>query len=122
MAHFAQLDQNNVVLQVIVLKDSDTVDSTGNESEKIGVDFCSSLFGGRWVQTSYNATFRKNYAGIGFIFDENLNAFIPPKPFESWVLNEEECQWHSPVMPPEDGMPYLWNEQSLSWIQSTKNT
>jgi hypothetical protein len=99
MAHFAELDQNNVVLRVIVVDNKDTADANGVEKESIGVAFCERLFGGVWKQTSYNAyvnKFRKNYAGIGFTYDEQRDAFIPPKPAgDGWVLNEETCQWEN---------------------------
>jgi hypothetical protein len=93
MAHFAELDENNVVLRVIVVADEDCVDENGNESEEAGSQFCADLLGGRWVQTSYNANFRKNYAGTGFIFDEARNAFIEPDPGPNYEFNEETCRW-----------------------------
>ena len=91
MAHFAQLDENNVVIQVIVVSDSDTSDVNGIEYEEIGIAFCKKLFGfnTNWKQTSYNDKIRVRYAGIGYSYDENLDAFIPPKPYESWTLNQE---------------------------------
>lgn len=93
MAHFAELDENNIVKQVIVVHNNELLDN-GIESEDKGIAFCQSLFGGNWKQTSYNGNFRKNYAGIGFTWDEEIDAFIPPKPEEgSWILNEETCQW-----------------------------
>ena len=117
MAHFAQLDQNNIVLQVIVVNNEDTKDSTGTENELIGINFCKSLFGPStiWKQTSYNATIRKNYAGIGFTYDETRDAFIAPKPYASWVLNETTCQWEAPTPVPSDGKLYTWNEDSQQW-------
>ena len=111
MAHFAELDDNNVVLRVIVTANHD---SNGDE----GYQWLVNNLGGRWVQTSYNANFRKNFAGIGFTYDEELDAFIPPKPYESWVLNDETCQWESPTPYPEDGQVYYWNEDSLTWIEA----
>jgi hypothetical protein len=116
MAHFAQLDDNNVVLQVIVIHNNELLDN-GVESEDKGIAFCHSLFPGTtWVQTSYNANIRKNYAGIGFTYDAQRDAFIPPKPFPSWVLNEATCQWESPVQYPQDGKRYIWDESTLSWV------
>lgn len=115
MAHFARIDGNNIVTQVIVVANSDTSDATGEEKEHIGAAFCEKLFGGTWKQTSYNATFRKNYAGIGFTFDADRDAFIPPKPYASWVLNETTCQWEAPVAMPTDGQMYSWNEGTGSW-------
>jgi hypothetical protein len=115
MAHFAELDSNNNVLRVIVVDNNDILDGNGNESEEVGINFCTQLLGGIWKQTSYNGTFRKNYAGIGFTYDESRNAFIPPKPFESWILNEETCQWASPIPYPDGDTPYVWNEESGEW-------
>lgn len=99
MAHFAQLNENNVVTQVIVVSNEDTSDVNGNEVEEIGVAFCKKLLGANthWKQTSYNNNFRVRYARIGYIFLEELNAFVPPKPFESWVLNNNTVDWESPI-------------------------
>ena len=121
MAHFAKLDANNVVTQVIVVGNKDTSDAAGVEKEHIGAAFCERLFGGNWKQTSYNGNKRKNYAGIGYTFDATRDAFIPPKPFNSWVLVEETCQWKAPVDMPADagtGEPpkmYSWDEATISW-------
>ena len=114
MAHFAQLE-NNIVTKVIVVSNQDILDEQGQESEQKGIDFCSNLLGGTWIQTSYNATIRKNYAGIGYTYDADLDAFIPPKPFVSWVLNETTAQWKAPVNMPIDDKRYLWNEETLTW-------
>ena len=114
MAHFAQLE-NNVVKQVIVVSNQDILDENGQESEQKGIDFCSNLLGGTWKQTSYNAKIRKNYAGIGYTYDEGRDAFIPPKPFNSWLLDEDTCQWKAPVDYPTDGKRYTWNEETLTW-------
>ncbi len=93
MAHFAQLDESNIVTQVIVVHNNELLDN-GVESEAKGVAFCQSLLGGNWVQTSYNGNIRKNYAGVGFTYDQTRDAFIPPKPEEgNWVLNEDTCIW-----------------------------
>ena len=117
MAHFAQIDDQNIVLQVIVINNNDCLDDMGIESESKGIEFCNSLIPGNWVQTSYNATIRKNYAGIGFIYDQQRDAFIAPKPFSSWLLNEETCQWEAPVPYPNDQKPYVWDEESQQWIE-----
>ena len=119
MAHFAQLDDNNVVTQVIVIHNNELM-LDGAESEDKGIVFCKSLFGQdtRWKQTSYNATMRKNYAGIGFTFDAQRNAFIPPKPFESWTLDEETCRWNPPVAMPTDGNLYNWDDSTISWVKT----
>ena len=122
MAHFAELDSNNVVLRVVVVGNKDTADASGVEKEHIGAAFCERLFGGNWKQTSYNGNKRKNYAGIGYTYDSVRDAFIPPKPFASWVLVEETCQWKAPVDMPADagtGEPpkrYTWDEDTVSWV------
>lgn len=118
MAHFAELDENNIVLRVIVVANSDTANDEGAEVESIGVTFCKNLLGGRWVQTSYNNTFRKNLAGINYTYDSNRDAFIPPKPYASWLLNEESCQWTSPMAYPIDGKIYQWDEPTTSWVEA----
>jgi hypothetical protein len=115
MAHFAQLNDNNVVLQVIVVNNSECLDSNGQESEAVGVAFCQSLLGGNWKQTSYNGNMRKNYAGIGYSYDEQRNAFIAPQPYPSWILVEETCRWSAPVAMPTDDKRYIWNESTISW-------
>lgn len=115
MAHFAELDENNVVLRVVVIADKDTADANGVEKEHIGAAFCEKLFGGKWIQTSYNERVRKNYAGIGFTYREDIDAFVPPAPFESWTLDTETAQWEAPTPMPEDGAPYNWNEETASW-------
>ena len=100
MAHFAQLDENNVVTQVIVVGNRDCADANGVEKESIGIAFCERLFGGNWKQTSYNGNIRKNYAGIGYTYDAARDAFIPPQPGPEWTLDEDTCQWVNPN-PPE---------------------
>lgn len=117
MAHFAQLDENSVVLQVIVVHNNELMDS-GVESEAKGVAFCQSLLPGtNWKQTSYNGNIRKNYAGIGFTYDAGRDAFISPQPFPSWVLDEATCRWGAPIPYPQDGKLYRWDEPTLSWIE-----
>ena len=116
MAHFAEIDQFGKVKRVIVVANSDTADAAGIEKEYIGAAFCEKLFGGTWKQTSYNGNFRKNYAGIGYDWDESRNAFIPPKPFASWVLDENTCQWKPPVPMPTDGI-YNWDENTTGWLK-----
>jgi hypothetical protein len=124
MAHFTQLDANNVVTQVIVVANSDTADANSVEKEYIGAAFCEKLFGGTWKQTSYNGSIRKNYAGVGYSYDSERDAFIPPKPYNSWVLNEDTCLWEAPVAMPADagtGEPpkrYTWDEATTSWVES----
>ena len=115
MAHFCRLGPGNVVEQVIVVGNKDTADANSVEKEYIGAAFCERLFGGTWKQTSYNGNIRKNYAGIGYTYDEQRDAFIPPKPYPSWVLIEETCQWKAPVDMPDDGKMYSWDEATTSW-------
>ena len=115
MAHFAEIDENNVVLRVVVVDNKDTSDASGVEKEYIGAAFCERLLGGTWKQTSYNGNFRKNYAGIGYTYNADLDAFVPPKPFASWVLNEKTAQWNAPVPMPDDGNRYQWDEDTVSW-------
>lgn len=119
MAHFAQLDENNVVTQVIVVSNKDTADASGVEKEYIGAAFCERLFGGTWKQTSYNGNMRKRYAGIGFTYNEALDAFVTPKPHASWVLNNTTADWEAPVAKPVDDKNYTWNESTLSWDEMT---
>jgi hypothetical protein len=116
MAHFAQLE-NNVVTQVIVVSNKDTANEQGVEDENIGIAFCSNLLGGTWKQTSYNGNIRKNYAGVGYTYDEGRNAFIAPKPYNSWLLDETTCQWKAPVNYPTDDKRYTWNEATTSWVE-----
>jgi hypothetical protein len=118
MAHFAQIDENNIVQNVIVVGDNNCLNSNGEESESIGITFCKSLLGNdtQWIQTSYNANFRKNYAGLGYTYDSVRDAFIPPNPYDSWVLVEETCQWTAPVPNPNDGKRYYWDENIKNWV------
>jgi hypothetical protein len=117
MAHFAQLDENNIVTQVIVVSNNELLDENGVEQESKGIAFCQSLLGGNWKQTSYNGNMRKNYAGIGFKYDADRDAFISPSPFNSWVLNEDTCRWESPTPMPQDGKMYRWDEDTVSWVE-----
>lgn len=118
MAHFAEIDENKIVLRVLVVD---------NAHEENGQTFLADTLGlgGTWIKTSYNThggvhstgglPLRKNYAGIGYSYDETLDAFIPPKPFPSWVLNETSCLWEAPTPMPVDDKKYLWNEDTTSW-------
>jgi hypothetical protein len=119
MAHFAQINEQNIVTQVIVVANEELLEN-GVESEAKGIAFCKSLLAGNWKQTSYNGNFRKNYAGIGDTYDSNRDAFIAPKPFPSWVLVEETCLWQSPISYPTDGKKYHWDEPTLTWIERTQ--
>jgi hypothetical protein len=118
MAHFAQLDKNGFVTEVIVVNNDVVKNLPFPESEPIGVEFCRSLYGADtvWKQTSYNANFRKNYASIGYTYDEILDAFVSPSPYPSWVL-DENAQWQAPVPYPTDGKQYKWDETTQSWIE-----
>ena len=109
MAHFAELDENNIVTRVLV---------TNNEFPNEGYDWLLENLGGTWVKTSYDATIRKNYAGIGFSYNTELDAFIPPKPFGSWLLVEGTAQWQAPIAYPTDGLIYQWDETVLDWVAS----
>ena len=120
MAHFAELDSNNNVLRVVVISNYDMVDENGNEVEQLGINHCKLLFGGdKWIQTSYNGKFRQRYAMVGGYYDEQENVFIDLKPFNSWVLNEQNV-WEAPVPYPTDtDFPdaYVWDEATLSWVR-----
>jgi hypothetical protein len=114
MAHFAELDSNNVVLRVVVVDNKDTADANGVEKEHIGAAFCERLFGGTWKQTSYNGTIRKHYAGVGYTYNAVRDAFIPPQPYPSWAL-DDDANWQPPVAMPTDGERYSWNESTQTW-------
>ena len=131
MAHFAKIE-NNIVIAVHSVVNEVLKDSNGIEQELIGIDFLKTLYNepnANWKQTSYNTQggvhslggtpFRKNYAGIGMTYDETRNAFISPKPFNSWILNETTCNWEAPVAYPTDGQRYSWNEENQNWTLQT---
>ena len=126
MAHFAKIGLNSKVISVHSVHNNELKDSNGVEQENIGIDFLTNLHGWAiWKQTSYNTRggvhklggtpFRKNHASIGMTYDEDRDAFIPPKPFTSWILNEETCQWDAPVALPDTENSYNWNETTTSW-------
>jgi hypothetical protein len=117
MAHFAQLDQNNIVTQVIVVHNNELLDN-GTESESKGIDFCKSLYGEDtfWKQTSYNGTFRRNFAAIGSVYNQLRDAFISPKPYSTWVLNNNTYQWEAPIPCPVDDRLYAWDEYTNNWV------
>lgn len=125
MAHFAELGENNIVLRTVVISNDDILDSNGIEQESMGVSLCQHLFGAqtRWVQTSYNGNIRYRYAGIGFTYNAEADAFIEPQPFTSWVLDDNYA-WQAPIPMPADSNPedptitpvaYRWNEETVSW-------
>ena len=116
MAHFAKIGLNNKVIEIQVVANEVLHDSNGVEQEVNGVDFLTKLTGWSiWKQTSYNGNIRKNFASIGGIYDEDRDAFIPKKPFNSWTLNETTCIWDPPVAYPTDGQSYKWNETNETW-------
>ena len=139
MAHFAKIGDDNIVKQVIVIGNDDIVDENGEEQEELGIAFINNLYktDENWIQTSYNTrggvhysvnesgvyeqddgvALRKNYAGLGYTYDEERDAFIPPKPFDSWSLDEDTCIWEAPTPSPEDGESYFWDEDTLNWIK-----
>ena len=121
MAHFAKLDQNNLVLEINVVANDAINNLDFPASEPVGVLFLTKWSGGYplWKQTSYNATFRKNFAGIGYTYDQNIDAFIPPKPYPSWLLNTNTAQWEPPIPYPNDGKKYYWDEETKSWVEIT---
>lgn len=114
MAHFAQINESNIVTQVIVVSNDDCGGGDYPESDAPGAAFCHNLLGGTWKQTSYNGNFRKRYAGIGYTFREDLDAFVAPQPYPSWTLNEETAQWEAPVERPAEGA-WNWNETTQQW-------
>ena len=119
MAHYAELDDSNVVLRVIVVSNESCKDKDGNEKEAIGEFFCKTLFGPEtnWKQTSYHGAFRKNFAGVGYSYDPILDIFIPPSPYSSWVFDSSTLEWVPPVVMPTDGAQYIWSENSKNWVK-----
>ena len=115
MAHFAQLDDNNIVTQVIAVANAELIDN-GVESEAKGIAFCESLLGGRWVQTSYSGSIRRRFAGIGFAYDAAADVFITPQPFASWTLDANH-DWQPPAPMPTDDKLYRWDETTLAWVE-----
>jgi len=130
MASFAKIGLNNKVIEVLSVHNNELLDSNGVEQEVNGIDFLTKLTGWSiWKQTSYNTVggihklggtpFRKNHAGIGFTYNENKDAFIPPQPFNSWILDEDTCLWRPPVARPTDDKLYEWNEETKQWDEIT---
>ena len=126
MAYFAKLGTGNIIETVISINNSVITDNNGVEQEQLGVDFINKLYNTRdvWKQTSYNRNFRKNYAGVGYHYDQARDSFIPPKPYNSWILNEDTCLWNAPVAEPttqlEDNQYYSWNESIINWEIKTR--
>ncbi len=144
MAHFAKINENNIVTKVITISNDVLIDNNGEEQEQLGIDFLNNLYKTDnviWKKTSYNThngkhyysnesgervesddqskAFRKNHAGIGYTYDATRDAFIRPKPYDSWVLNETTCDWDAPISEPSDGKNYKWDESSNSWVEET---
>ena len=119
MAHFAKLNEANTVTRVEVVNNSVITDGDGVEQEQLGIDFLTQLYGGLgwYKQTSYNNTFRKNYAGVGFTYDVTRDAFIAPQPYTDWTINESTCQWEAPIAYPDDDKKYEWNEATTNWVE-----
>ena len=126
MASFAKIGSNNEVIEVLSVHNNELLDTNGVEQEINGIDFLTNLTGySVWKQTSYNTfanthklngtPFRKNHAGIGYTYDEDRDAFIAPKPFDSWSLDEDTCIWEAPVAMPDDDKMYTWNETNQTW-------
>jgi hypothetical protein len=120
MAHFAKLDSNNTIIDVLVVANTDILDENGNESESKGILFLKNLFGQEtnWIQTSYSGNFRKRYAAIGGTYDSVNDVFINPKPFASWVFDDTKYEWLPPSTAPDDGKMYIWNEETVNWIEN----
>jgi len=118
MAHFAKIGLNNKVIEILSVHNDVLKDSKEVEQEVNGIDFLTKLTGWSiWVQTSFNSNFRKNFAGVGMTYDEDRDAFILKKPYNSWVLNETTCNWDAPSAYPDDGKTYSWNEETLAWVE-----
>ena len=116
MAHFTKLNNDNIVTEILVVGDGDILKADGTQSELKGKQFLNSLFGtATWKQTFEDGSSRKNYAGIGYTYDFGRDAFIPPKPFPSWLLDEPSCLWKAPVEYPDDGDKYSWDEENQEW-------
>jgi hypothetical protein len=117
MAHYAEINLDNATVRVIAIANQSILDENGQEQDALGVELIDSLgLGGRWIRCSYNGSFRAHYPGRGFTYDEALDAFIPPNPFPSWVLDEATCTWVAPV-PKPDG-EYVWDEQAGDWVEA----
>ena len=120
MASFAKIGLNNKVIEILSLHNDELKDSNGVEQENLGIEFLTNLHGWSiWKQTSFNGNIRKNFAGIGFTYDEDRDAFIAPKPYASWILNEETCQWDAPVAMPELTQEQIDNKNSYNWNETT---
>lgn len=120
MAYFAKLDENNIVISRHTIHNNELLDENGIEQEIKGIEFLNALYGlANWKQTSYNGNFRKNYAEIGDTYRSDIDAFVAPQPYPSWVLNEDTCQWKAPVDMPIDNQKYVWSENNQLWEVSS---
>jgi len=120
MAHFATLDESNIVTNVEVINNDIIINGDGVEQEELGIDFLTNLYGtGNYKQTSYNNNIRKNYAGIGHTYDATRDAFISPQPYPSWTVDEDTCRWEAPVDYPDDGKLYEWDESTTNWVEDS---
>ena len=117
MAHFAELNDQNEVLRVIVVDNADCLNAEGQECEQTGIAFCQNLLGGNWIQTSYNGNIRARYAGAGYTYDAVRDVFLTPKPYPSWTLDEATTEWTAPVPMPEEGR-WAWDEETLNWLEA----
>jgi hypothetical protein len=133
MAHFAEIDDNNTVLRIIVIDNANCIDDQGNESEQVGIDYCTNLLGGRWLQCSYNtrmnqhllgdAPFRGNFPGIGFTYDPENDVFLPPKVYKAWVYEPTIANWVPPFLPPaEPGKFFNWSNEIDNWVETSYPT
>ena len=114
MAHFAEIGLDNIVLRVLVVNNSELLDENGEEQEHLGATFLQNLFGGTWVQTSYNSNFRKQFASANYTYNSSADVFIAPQPFPSWTL-DSNYDWQPPTPAPTEGAPHYWNEETLTW-------
>ena len=125
MAHYAKIGIGNIITKVHVLN-NEVLMKDGEENEQQGLEFLQNLYNNKdlYIQTSYNGTFRKNYAGVGCTYDEDKDAFIAPKPYASWTLNEDCCQWEAPVAKPDiiDEEDYSWDEDNKEWVEAPDPT
>lgn len=117
MAHFARIDENNIVTEVIAVNDRQIVNAYGAEDPELGEEYCKQLFGGRWKQTSYNSNFRLHYAGIGFSYREDLDVFVPPQPYSGWTFDDGLLRWIPPIPAPVDADDRIWDDETKTWLE-----
>ena len=119
MAYFAQIDQNNIVTQIVVVNNDVILNSNGIPSEELGIEYCKNIFGNdtEWKQTFTDGQFRVRYAGIGYLYDDEFDAFIEPQPYLSWILDHSTLEWIAPVSLPDEENHYVWDEENIQWIK-----